>query len=413
MTSADEQLRAKLALIFVPGLYACLLLSALISVAIAAALIALVAWIGYLTGYRMAGPVALLAIGGIAGIIISLRAGFKTIQRARITVIGLPLQERDAPRLFKLLRRMSQALNCDLPDHVIVELDSNFFVTEAKVICIDRPRRGRTLVLSAPLLRLLSIKELCAVLAHEMAHFSGADTAYSCRFYPIYRGTSSAIEDIERIFGSEREDSGIVAIPLLIPYFLLNWYLNFFALREASISRARELRADRLAAKITSPRVMASALIKVHAYCVLWSRAMDSWIIKYVETRKSVANLSRLFCQSVSHEVKRESGRVIELARSCDILWHPTDSHPSLDSRLTYLGETGSALALGDQQTASQLVPSLDKFERELTEIKGHLTAQVVMAQAEASASKRVSLGWRLGRAIRRFLHRSPSGTSV
>ena len=87
-----------------------------------------------------------------------------------------------------------------------------------------------------------------------MAHFSGGDTEYSKR-------TSPLLSRFRTYLGALHE--GGLSWPVF-NFMLLYWSLVQLAL--STSSRAREIRADRLAADATSPTSMASALCRVAAY---------------------------------------------------------------------------------------------------------------------------------------------------
>ena len=82
---------------------------------------------------------------------------------------------------------------------MVVGLDPNFFVTEARVRCLNGTLSGRTLYCSLPLARILSRAEFDAVIGHELGHFRGQDTQFSQRFYPIYRGTADSLRALGNI----------------------------------------------------------------------------------------------------------------------------------------------------------------------------------------------------------------------
>jgi Zn-dependent protease with chaperone function len=72
--------------------------------------------------------------------------------------------------------RLSHEIGTAAPDHVIVGIDDTFFVTEHPVAIQGARCKGRTLFVSLSLLRTMPEDERTAVLAHELAHFSGYDT---------------------------------------------------------------------------------------------------------------------------------------------------------------------------------------------------------------------------------------------
>lgn len=72
---------------------------------------------------------------------------------------------------------------------LVVGLTPTFFVTEADVHCIGGTVTGRTMYLSVPLCRILTVEELSAVIAHELGHFRGEDTV--CSAFDSIRSTEA------------------------------------------------------------------------------------------------------------------------------------------------------------------------------------------------------------------------------
>ncbi len=148
------------------------------------------------------------------------------------------------------------------PDAIVAGLEPNFYVTEANVICLDGKLKGRTMFVSLPLCRILSLGEMRAVLGHELAHYKGLDTRFSQRFYPIYRGATQGLVNIASGFS---EKGGAGQLVLLPAFATLSYFLDSFSESEKAISRERELAADKEAANIDSARNLAIALAKLHA----------------------------------------------------------------------------------------------------------------------------------------------------
>jgi Zn-dependent protease with chaperone function len=92
-------------------------------------------------------------------------------------VVGLSIQEQQAPLLWERVRDVALDLNALPPEHIVVGLDPNFFVTESEVRCLDGTCNGRTLYCSLPLSRILTINEFIGIIGHELGHFKGEDTS--------------------------------------------------------------------------------------------------------------------------------------------------------------------------------------------------------------------------------------------
>lgn len=114
------------------------------------------------------------------------------------------------------------------------------------------------------ILRLLSPRELRAVMAHELAHVKNRDTLISTLSATV-AGAISALAQFGMLFGggqgSDRPVHPLAQLILLILAPLAAMLIQM------AISRAREFGADRGGAEISGdPEALASALAKIEAY---------------------------------------------------------------------------------------------------------------------------------------------------
>jgi Zn-dependent protease with chaperone function len=231
---------------------------------------------------------------------------------------GRLLSLEAAPRFWAHIRDMCRNLSTEPPRHIVAGVDDNFFVTENAVTVNGHQLEGRTLYVSFSLLKVLEKTEADAVLAHEMAHFSGDDTLYTRKMSPLLGRYGEYLTALYQ--------GGLLTRPIF-HYMLLFWAL--FQLSISRMSRQREFRADAIAAGATSPTDMGRALLKVIAYSSYRSRIEQE-----------------LFSENVRQENIGIAGRVATgfttYATSSSLLGdlggmqfpHPFDSHPKLDARL-------------------------------------------------------------------------------
>jgi hypothetical protein len=118
---------------------------------------------------------------------------------------------------------------------------------------------------------------------------------------------------------------------------------------------------------------MASALVKVYTYGLLWGQHSEEWIVEALNEGKVFTNISNLFVQVFTPE----ESLLKQIAQdSSSRLTHPTDTHPSLKDRLSALGEH-PLLKLGTEgESAAGLFPDLATLEEKLTQIETSLVAQ-------------------------------------
>ncbi|MBN1610539.1 MAG: M48 family metallopeptidase [Polyangiaceae bacterium] len=163
---------------------------------------------------------------------------------------GPQLTEHAHPQLFALIRDVADKTGQAMPREVYLVADVNAFVAQRGGIMGLFSRR--VMGLGLPLLALLSVSELRAVLAHEFGHFHGGDTMLGPWIYK----TRSAMA--RTIIALAERGSSIVRKPF-------EWYGNFFLGITHSISRAQELSADALAARVAGGRHLVSGLKATHA----------------------------------------------------------------------------------------------------------------------------------------------------
>ena len=191
--------------------------------------------------------IKLIAIVGIAALVAAFKVIVAIFTRPddTLTVEGEVITRAASPALWARVDGLCRRLGTQPATHIVGGIDDNFFVTEHPVHLVGHELTGRTLFVSLSLLKRLDKGEADAVLAHEMAHFSGGDTEYSKR-------TSPLLSRFRTYLGALHE--GGLSWPVF-NFMLLYWSLVQLAL--STSSRAREIRANWLAAEATSPMSMA------------------------------------------------------------------------------------------------------------------------------------------------------------
>lgn len=380
--------RALLLSVFGPGLRLTIVfLIALVATQAALAMAALYLLESSLVQRVHVGLLAGIGLGALVGIVTLARASLAVVQTATTTVVGRRLTEQTHPGVWQFVRDTARQARVLAPHHVVAGLDANFFVTEAPVQTPDGVLRGRTMFLSLPLARILSVEELRAIVGHELGHYKGLDTTWSRKFYPVYRGTSEALD---RLAHAAR--GGIGSLILVPAVALLGYFLDRFATAERAISRERELAADHAGAALVGPVVAATALVKVHAFAGHWYRLQAELAAGLAQGRPAPANASLLFAGVVADHARPEA--LASLADSR--LAHPTDSHPPLAARLDNLGVplaqvSAAALEVDPAAPAVSLVGDHEVLERALTSTEQALLAQELGAVHRAPAPEPVA----------------------
>lgn len=249
---------------------------------------------------------------------------------------GLLLTKEAAPLLWQRVSEMASRLGIAPPDHIFVGIDDNFFVTEHEVVVGEQRFQGRTLFASLSLLKTLTRSEADAVLAHELAHFSGDDTLYSRKISPLLGKYAQYLNALY--------EGGIGKVV----FYVMHLFWNLYQMSLGKLSREREFRADRIGGELTAPQDMGNALVKIAAYC-RYRHKVQSNLFGKEENVKIMDVSAQIEKGFPDFAVACANGT--ELAESGTP--HPFDTHPPLASRLKSLGiDSDSALKVPIQLPA-------------------------------------------------------------
>lgn len=350
---AAARSRERLVLLFRPGLYVTVFSIATLVLVHAGIAVAIPLYYFFAISLL---PVPLIAVIGSAAMI---RGLFKLIQNQEIEVLGVNVDPNKAPRLWEHVHRIANRMGALRPKHITVGLGPGFFVTEATVKCLDSGITGRTLFCPLPLARILTVQQFSSAIAHELGHFKGADIAFGKKFYPIYHGTSAALQSVASSYGG-----GLITIS---PIGILIFFMETFAFAERRLARARELAADDEGAKVTDARTMAVALVK---QCLFIPASISLYfrVIKGLRARSMFINLSRFLTEEMGNALTPER---LEGVAETEVM-HPVDSHPPLRARLEALGVTmeevsEESLMIDVSDPAIGLIDDAESLERQIT----------------------------------------------
>jgi Zn-dependent protease with chaperone function len=274
-------------------------------------------------------PKLVIAMGfiALAAMAALLKAIFTKVENS-CEVEGELVSETEAPGLWQRVREMSAKLKIAPPDRIIVGIIPSFFVTEHPVKLSGSVYTGRTLYLSLPMLKVLSVDEADAILGHELAHFHGKDTLWGSKVAPLTSKFVLYLHMLGRGFTSIVGD-----------FMLFFWKLYSLSIRR--LSRAREFRADWIGAKLVSPEAAKRALIKVTGYCEYRAKTERSVLEKQkVDKELNLAQLLEQGYPTFLSSFTSEDGAIDQE------IPHPFDSHPPLHNRLERLGFNARAALL-------------------------------------------------------------------
>jgi heat shock protein HtpX len=177
-----------------------------------------------------------------------------------MTYRAQPIEESEAPELYRIVRGLAQKANIPMPRIYRIPTDSpNAFAT-------GRNPQHAVVAVTDGILRILTLEELEGVLAHELGHVTNRDILVSS----IAATLAGAVMMLARMAqwgamfgGMERDDregrsNGLILLLMAILAPLAAMVIQF------AVSRAREYGADDSGAKLCGhPEALASALEKL------------------------------------------------------------------------------------------------------------------------------------------------------
>ena len=170
------------------------------------------------------------------------------------------------PAVYNILRQLSEHANLPMVPQL-------YYLPSSLMLAFSTGTKGeKAVVLSDAMLRKLTIRELQAVLAHEVSHIYNSDIWVMM------------LADIITRFTAGLALTGYILIIIYLPVFLLTehdipWLFliililapNISAIMQLALSRTREFNADFNAALLTGdPQGLASALAKIEYYQGGW-----------------------------------------------------------------------------------------------------------------------------------------------
>src|SRR5579859_447421 len=169
-------------------------------------------------------------------------------RRDHFTPPGPALDPAGQPQLFAVLNEIARSTGQRMPAEVYLVPNVNAWVTQRGGLMGFGSRR--VMGLGLPLLRVLTVAELRAVVAHEFGHYYGGDTQLGPWIYKTRAAIGRALAGLAR-------HSATLQAPFL-------WYGKMFLRVTHSISRRQEFVADELAARTVGARPLIEGLQAVH-----------------------------------------------------------------------------------------------------------------------------------------------------
>lgn len=233
---------------------------------------------------------------------------------------GPALRAEDHPRLFGVLESLAQSMGQPMPSEIYLLPRTDAWVTYRGGVMGLGSRR--VMGLGLPLLMVLSVRELSAVLAHELGHFSAGDF----RLGPwIYKTRSSMARTLEALH------RGTALLQVVFTVYAL-----LFLRVTRAVSREQELAADRLAARTVSPEELIRGLLLLRCAGAACDAYWSKWVVPMVERgyhAPLVEGCRRFLSAHVVREALTECLEHDETRQTAG----PFDTHPPIDDRIRAL----------------------------------------------------------------------------
>jgi heat shock protein HtpX len=285
-------------------------------------------------------------------------------RRIPFVIPGPLLTAESHPRLFKEITATAAALNEPLPREVYLTGELNASVAQGRGRGPGAKRRVMTIGL--PLMQIVSIAQFRAIIAHEFGHYYSGDT----RLGPwVYNSRATMARTLDALTG----DSPLMeivqgvrwaaAIHALV-HLAIDGYWRIFLKATQLVSRHQELRADELAAHLTSPEALASGLMQIHGASLVVPAFWYGEVAPALEAGY-LPPLAEGFARfvavpAVKNEIAQHLSGELKTRRT-DAL----DSHPALRDRIAAL-KTRTVFFSENEHTAISLLNGLDSLEKEL-----------------------------------------------
>lgn len=222
---------------------------------------------------------------------------------------GIEVTPAEHPALWAEVSRLAANAQTEPPARIVIVPEVNAGVAEV--------RGRRELEIGLPLLATFTTGQLRSVLAHELGHFAGGDTADAAR-------------DLRRLAFLEQ----VRARAGVLWRWLFTAYAGLYALAAGPSSRAAELRADDLSALAAGPAVSAEAFRALLRADLAWEHTFDNYVplFELAGRRAPLGEAVRRVIAANRTELDEAVGAIVAEQRPA-----ATDSHPPLRERIARL----------------------------------------------------------------------------
>ena len=225
--------------------------------------------------------------------------------------------------LEQAIRDIGRRVGAPRVHRILVTQANNASAVQIPRVGLFWPRN--MLVIGYPLLATLSVEQIRAVIAHELAHLTHAHGRVSSWVYRTQVSWTRLLNVLERH----------QSVPAHV-YFLFRFYVPRLRAHAAAVSRQQELIADRLAAEIAGPDVAAEALVAIEIGEYVFEETFWPDIEERVQHDPNPPTPFSEMSPEIWRAVNRDEGLLARLTAGNT---RTSDSHPPLRDRLAAIGQ--------------------------------------------------------------------------
>jgi Zn-dependent protease with chaperone function len=283
---------------------------------------------------------------------------------------GVDKDREDCPKLWQAIDEVAQRVDTEAPDELYISPGADFGVhQEGRGPFGVFGGRKRVLTLGLCVMNFLTVSELKAILAHEFAHFSHADTYWNRFLFQVTLSLRTAMREMARTGGW---------VTWVNPfYWFFYLYSKSYGMLSAGFSRSREYLADRMACTLYGADVFMRGLRKVITDGSHFEGTVYANIVRLLRQKKAYVNMYLAFRKYRDEGMTEDERKKLHKKLLKD---EPSmyASHPTYQERL----EAAKPLprAPKTEETPSlQLFEEPDKVEQELTDFLTHVVQRYVV----------------------------------
>lgn len=246
------------------------------------------------------------------------------------------LSASEAPVLFDLIAQASRRVGAPAPDVVCLTWHPRFSMARRPMLGAFGPLRNY-LLLSWPLMQVLSDDEFRSVLAHELSHIS--------RMHFRLEGWIQGQDLTWAIIGGRLEGHNeVYPLEVALVRGFARWYVPKLAARVFVLDRAQESEADRSAVAFTSSRVATDALLRIWVIAPVVAVKLNfEWLREAERTPEMPGDfVSRMGAAMARPPAVLDVKTRMEKARATPTGYQ--DAHLSLADRLRRMGVANPGL---------------------------------------------------------------------